>query len=38
MNCHLMSGKKKGDKRTDELKYIFDQAFAERGEKRVSIL
>lgn len=27
MNCHLMSGKKKGTKRTDELNFIFDSAF-----------
>jgi synaptojanin len=27
MNCHLMSGKKKGNKRTEELNFIFDSAF-----------
>lgn len=27
MNCHLMCGKKKGSKRTDELNFIFDSAF-----------
>ena len=30
MNCHLMSGKNKGSKRTDELNFIFDNAF--KGE------
>lgn len=27
MNCHLMSGKNKGKQRTDEINYIFDNAF-----------
>lgn len=27
INCHLMSGKNKGSKRTDEINFIFDNAF-----------
>ena len=27
VNCHLMSGKNKGSKRTDEVNFIFDNAF-----------
>lgn len=27
MNCHLMSGKNKGKQRTDEMNFIFDNAF-----------
>jgi hypothetical protein len=27
VNCHLMSGKNKGTKRTDEINFIFDNAF-----------
>ncbi len=27
MNCHLMSGKNKGKQRTDEINFIFDNAF-----------
>ncbi len=29
MNCHLMSGKNKGSQRTEEINYIFDNAFSE---------
>lgn len=35
MNCHLMSGKKKGSKRTDELNFIFENAFKFEGKNRV---
>jgi hypothetical protein len=35
MNCHLMSGKKKGSKRTDELNIIFENAFKFEGKNRV---
>jgi hypothetical protein len=34
MNCHLMSGKNKGSKRTDELNFIFDNAFKGVGKNR----
>ena len=34
MNCHLMSGKKKGSKRTDEVNFIFDNAFKFEGKNR----
>jgi hypothetical protein len=34
MNCHLMSGKKKGSKRTDELNIIFENAFKFEGKNR----
>jgi hypothetical protein len=27
VNCHLMSGKNKGSKRTDEINFILDNAF-----------
>lgn len=37
MNCHLMSGKQKGTKRTDELNLIFDYAFKNEGKNRVRI-
>lgn len=37
MNCHLMSGKGKGSKRTDELNFIFDNAFKNDGKNRVRI-
>lgn len=37
MNCHLMSGKNKGNKRTDELNFIFDNAFKAEGKNRVNI-
>ncbi|CDW85515.1 endonuclease exonuclease phosphatase family protein [Stylonychia lemnae] len=36
MNCHLMSGKNKGSKRTDELNFIFDNAFKNESKNRVS--
>ena len=36
MNCHLMSGKNKGSKRTDELNFIFDNAFKNDAKNRVS--
>ena len=35
MNCHLMSGKKKGSRRTDELNMIFENAFKFEGKNRV---
>ena len=35
MNCHLMSGKNKGSKRTDELNFIFDNAFKSESKNRV---
>jgi hypothetical protein len=38
MNCHLMSGKKKGSKRTDELNIIFENAFKFEGKNRVTYL
>lgn len=34
MNCHLMSGKGKGTKRTDELNFIFDNAFKNEAKNR----
>lgn len=37
MNCHLMSGKNKGSKRTDELNFIFDNAFKNDTKNRVSL-
>lgn len=36
MNCHLMSGKNKGSKRTDELNFIFDNAFKNDSKNRVT--
>jgi hypothetical protein len=36
MNCHLMSGKNKGSKRTEELNFIFDTAFKAESKNRVS--
>jgi hypothetical protein len=36
MNCHLMSGKNKGNKRTEELNFIFDNAFKNEAKNRVS--
>lgn len=38
MNCHLMSGKNKGQQRTDELNFIFDNAFKAEYRNRVSKL
>lgn len=35
MNCHLMSGKGKGNKRTDEINFIFDNAFKNESKNRV---
>lgn len=35
INCHLMSGKNKGSKRTDELNFIFDTAFKAESKNRV---
>lgn len=35
MNCHLMSGKNKGSKRTDEINFIFDNAFKNEDKNRV---
>ena len=37
MNCHLMSGKKKGSRRTDELNFIFENAFKFEGKNRVTL-
>ena len=37
MNCHLMSGRNKGNKRTEELNFIFDNAFKNDAKNRVSI-
>lgn len=37
MNCHLMSGKNKGTMRTDELNFIFDNAFKTEARNRVSL-
>lgn len=34
MNCHLMSGKNKGSKRTEELNLIFENAFKYENYKR----
>ena len=34
MNCHLMSGKNKGMKRTDEINFIFDNAFKNESKNR----
>ncbi len=36
VNCHLMSGKKKGNKRTEELNLIFDSAFKYEEVNRVT--
>lgn len=36
LNCHLMSGKGKGSKRTDEINFIFDNAFKNESKSRVS--
>lgn len=38
VNCHLMSGKKKGNKRTEELNLIFDNAFKYEEVNRVTII
>ncbi len=38
MNCHLMSGKKKGMKRTEELNMIFENAFKTEEVNRVILL
>lgn len=38
LNCHLMSGKGKGSKRTDEINFIFDNAFKNESKSRVSII
>ena len=38
VNCHLMSGKKKGNKRTEELNLIFDNAFKYEEVNRVNII
>lgn len=40
VNCHLMSGKGKGSKRTDEINFIFDNAFKSEpvGKVRTSSL
>ena len=35
MNCHLMSGKNKGLKRTEELNFIFENAFKAENRTRV---
>ena len=35
MNCHLMSGKNKAKQRTDELNFIFDNAFKEHPRHKV---
>ena len=37
VNCHLMSGKNKGAKRTEELNFIFDNAFKQHGKNRVTL-
>ena len=37
MNCHLMSGKNKGSKRTEELNFIFENAFKTESKIRVNI-
>lgn len=37
MNCHLMSGKNKGNMRTDELNFIIDNAFKTEGKNRVRL-
>jgi synaptojanin len=34
LNCHLMSGKGKGNKRTDELNFIFETAFKAESKNR----
>ncbi|CDW90862.1 domain and endonuclease exonuclease phosphatase family protein [Stylonychia lemnae] len=34
LNCHLMSGKGKGSKRTDEINFIFDNAFKTESKSR----
>lgn len=38
INCHLMSGKNKGNKRTEELNFIFDTAFKAESKNRVLTL
>ena len=38
MNCHLMSGKNKGSKRTGELNFIFENAFKTESRIRVIFL
>lgn len=38
LNCHLMSGKGKGSKRTDEINFIFDNAFKSESKSRVRII
>ena len=35
INCHLISGSDKGDKRTEEVNLIFDNAFKYEGSNRV---
>lgn len=35
LNCHLMSGKGKGSKRTDEINFIFDNVFKNESKSRV---
>ncbi len=37
MNCHLASGKNKGKQRTDELNFIFDNAFKTESRSRVRL-
>jgi hypothetical protein len=36
VNCHLQSGNNKGSLRTDEINYIFDNAFKEEPDGKVS--
>ena len=36
LNCHLMSGKGKGNKRTDEINQIFDNAFKNTSSGKVN--
>lgn len=38
VNCHLMSGKKKGNKRAEELNMIFDSAFKYEEVNRVRVI
>lgn len=37
VNCHLMCGKNKGSKRTDEINFIFDNAFKNEPKGKVKL-
>jgi hypothetical protein len=38
VNCHLQSGNNKGSLRTDEINYIFDNAFKEEPDGKVLLI